>query len=40
MDFVAGFVVGVIITAVLYYRFYHIKVVTDLKRIIEELKAK
>ena len=40
MDFLAGFLCGVILTAVLYYRFYHIKVVNDLKRVIEDLKAK
>jgi hypothetical protein len=40
MGFIVGFIVGGVLAVWLFYRFYHVNVVTDLKRIIDEVKTK
>jgi hypothetical protein len=38
MGFIIGFIVGAGMAAWMFYRFYHVNVVSDLKAVIDELK--
>ena len=40
IGFILGFIVGALLAGWVFYRFYHVNVVADLKAIIDELKAK
>ena len=40
LSFIVGAFVGAALAAWAFYRFYHVNVVSDLKRIIDELKIK
>jgi hypothetical protein len=40
LTFIIGAFVGAALASWAFYQFYHVNVVTDLKRIIDELKTK